>query len=84
VTHTWQTDPTGAPDAFAHDVGDHNGPRCTACGFWFCENCWPEGWQQKCPGPPPAGMEYDWIGCGTTREPEELPEPTPIIGGSRP
>ncbi|WP_341719961.1 hypothetical protein QQG74_09745 [Micromonospora sp. FIMYZ51] len=89
MTHQWQTDTSGRPDNFVMDSGDasgrtHNGPRCTVCGFTFCEHCWPEGWQQTCPGPPPEGMEYDWIGCGTTREPE-VPELTPVIdvGGPR-
>lgn len=81
ATHTWQPDSTGRPDAFAFDVEHvdmgHNGPRCTVCGFFFCECCWPEGWQHKCPGTPPQGMEYDWIGGGTTREPEEIPDLAP-------
>jgi hypothetical protein len=84
MTHTWQKDTFGKPDDFAYDVEAaytaHNGPRCTVCGFFFCEHCWPGGWQQDCPGPPPEGMEYDWLGCGTTREPETVPDPEPLIG----
>ncbi|MFG1846746.1 hypothetical protein [Micromonospora carbonacea] len=87
MSHTWQTDAKGRPDNFAHDVEfegrGHNGPCCTVCGFFFCEHCWPDGWKQTCPGPPPEGMEYGWGGYGTTREPEEVPEPVPVIGASR-
>lgn len=83
MKHTWQTDSKGRPDPFAFEVVgpdmEHGGPRCTTCGFFFCDSCWPKGWDQECPGSPPEGTEYDWLGDGTTREPEQTPEPTPVF-----
>lgn len=91
MNHQWKADTTGRPDDFAYEVDTewtgHNGPRCTRCGFFFCEHCWPDGWQQPCPGTPPAGMEYYWFGDGTTREPETVPDLTPTFetgGGEKP
>jgi hypothetical protein len=73
--HEWKLDGQGNVDDFFQDSGSggmsHNGPGCIVCGFHFCEHCWPEGRDQECPGPAPAGMEYDWCGGGTSRAPEE-------------
>lgn len=54
TAHVWQTDEDGAVDNGAFDIeGEtmgHNGPRCIACGFFFCEHCRPDWWQSECPG----------------------------------
>lgn len=74
MKHQWQVDSRGEPDTSAHAVVaetmEHAGPRCTVCGFFFCESCYPAGWQRECPGPAPDGKEYDWIGDGTGIPPE--------------
>jgi hypothetical protein len=68
VNHTWKRDERGEIDEFAHDVEaettGHNGPRCTVCGFFFFIHC-ADAWGHVCPGPPPAGFEFDWVGDGT-------------------
>lgn len=73
--HEWKRDRDGRVDVFVQDSSaggiSHNGPGCTVCGFHFCEHCWPEGFTQECPGPAPEGMEYDWCGSGSTRDPEQ-------------
>lgn len=82
MKHTWQADSRGGPDSAAFAVVgpdmEHAGPRCAVCGFFFCESCWRDGWNQECPGSPPDGMHYDWIGGGTTRDPEQAPNPESV------
>ncbi|MEU1240045.1 hypothetical protein ABZ388_06770 [Micromonospora parva] len=69
--HQWERTDRGAVNDFAHEIANHNGPRCTVCGFFFCENCYPQGWQRTCPGPPPEGMAWDWVGDGAGHPPED-------------
>lgn len=87
MKHAWETTSAGDVDTFAHDVevfdGCHNGPRCTACWFFFCEHCYPDGWDRECPGPPPAGYTYDWSGNGTGIPPDE-PDIDRAAGSPRP
>lgn len=74
MKHTWKLDKNGHIDDMAYDVevydsGDHNGPRCTVCGFYFCEacarsigkNCY-DSEQYPCPGEPPEGKTWFWTG----------------------
>lgn len=38
--HKWIPEEDGSPDIFAYDTGDsHTGPRCSVCGYGFCQNC---------------------------------------------
>lgn len=37
-------------DIFAYAEGQyHNGPKCSVCGFGFCQHCYPEGYGTDCP-----------------------------------
>ncbi len=37
-------------DLFAYEAGEnHNGPKCSVCGFGFCHHCYPEGYDTNCP-----------------------------------
>jgi hypothetical protein len=36
--HTWIRDRTGTREYF-EVPGNHGGPRCSRCGYWFCEYC---------------------------------------------
>jgi len=60
--HTWQLDEDGEPDTGAVEVEaetmGHNGPRCMACGFYFCIHCSRDGWQSECRGEPDP--EWSW------------------------
>lgn len=75
MKHNWQTTERGGVDECAFEVETettgHAGPRCTVCDFSFCTLCYPQGWEHRCPGPPPEGAEYDWTGDGTGIPPEE-------------
>lgn len=47
--HLWRIDPdTGEVDEFAICNGYHNGPVCEKCGYFFCEHCNPDGWNDEC------------------------------------
>jgi len=38
--HEWLRDSSGDVDPFGYEAGDyHNGPRCSRCGFGYCEHC---------------------------------------------
>lgn len=36
-------------DIFAYEVGHHNGPKCSVCGFEFCHHCYPKRYDTGCP-----------------------------------
>lgn len=46
--HIWETDDEGEVDMFALSVNFHNGPRCSACEYSFCEHCEKEFNISKC------------------------------------
>jgi hypothetical protein len=52
--HTWETDGNGKINVFALDAGYHNGPRCTSCGYSFCEHCQAGRPIEACPRPTPT------------------------------
>ena len=37
--HVWKTNKDGVSDRMAMSFGDHNGPKCSSCGYTFCEHC---------------------------------------------
>jgi hypothetical protein len=78
VEHQWKREADGEVDVFAHDVefegGGHNGPRCTVCDLFFCQHCQPKAWRFECPGPAPAGKEWDWTGDATSAGRPPVPE----------
>ena len=42
--HDWARDEDGKIDEFAMEYEYHNGPYCNRCGYSFCINCTPRGW----------------------------------------
>ncbi|RAO26488.1 hypothetical protein PSN13_06516 [Micromonospora saelicesensis] len=56
--HQWERTKSGEVDEVAHEIANHNGPRCTVCGFFFCGRCYPRGWTRVCPGPAPEGTAW--------------------------
>lgn len=37
--HDWELNDDGEIDFWAYQNGDHNGPRCKKCGYFYCEHC---------------------------------------------
>lgn len=37
--HIWKRDEFGEVDTFAYSNEPHNGPKCLACGYYFCHHC---------------------------------------------
>ena len=60
--HDWETDANGEIDFWAwEDIASlHHGPACRKCGYSFCEQCRPDGWNDE-----PCIVDYDQ--CPTCR-----------------
>lgn len=71
--HQWERTASGEVNDEAFTVvaetTEHEGPRCSVCGFFFCIHCYADGWTHACPGPAPEGEEWCWIGDGNGRPP---------------
>jgi len=37
--HSWELYNNGKVYNFAYDHGNHNGPRCTRCDYYYCHHC---------------------------------------------
>lgn len=58
--HIFETDEDGL--MVHHEMGDiHDGPHCLICERYWCSNCSPKIFEEKCPGrsePTLDGLEY--------------------------
>ncbi len=45
--HDWETDEDGNIDEWVMDFEFHHGPACKRCGYSFCVNCKPNGWNEE-------------------------------------
>ena len=53
LEHQWILEEDGERDDFQMDVGYHNGPRCSVCGFSYCHHCGTSPENLVCPGKEP-------------------------------
>ena len=60
MRHQWRLNESGEIDTFAYEFHTHNGPVCRLCGFWFCEHCEPECYDDDdCPGMATGELDFE-------------------------